>query len=288
MGVHGGYSHYRWTASGEIAYSTENNGIAALARVQWLASRNLKIGTMGRYYSHKYHSFQAAAIGENSKVQNETGAMLRIEARPWERLTLVGYADFFADYWPRYGMTSSSNGQEIMIEGKMDASSRHSISIRYQMKRKAANDLTLPQHRIKAQWTFLPSTKWKLQSTATLNMATTKEPGFGFSQLVQGKMLKEDALRIAFMSGYFHAPDYMNRIYIYEPGLWNSSSSTSFYGHGIRLATTIRYTFPKSHWMIEAKYALTHMLDRESMSSGLQEILSPTRQDISVQVRMVY
>ena len=288
MGVHGGYSHYRWTASGEIAYSTENNGIAALARVQWLASRNLKIGTMGRYYSHKYHSFQAAAIGENSKVQNETGAMLRIEARPWERLTLVGYADFFADYWPRYGMTSSSNGQEIMIEGKMDASSRHSISIRYQMKRKAANDLTLPQHRIKAQLTFLPSTKWKLQSTATLNMATTKEPGFGFSQLVQGKMLKEDALRIAFMSGYFHAPDYMTRIYIYEPGLWNSSSSTSFYGHGIRLATTIRYTFPKSHWMIEAKYALTHMLDRESMSSGLQEILSPTRQDISVQVRMVY
>lgn len=90
------------------------------------------------------------------------------------------------------------------------------------------------------------------------------------------------------MAGYFHAPDYLTRIYIYEPSLWNSTSSTSYYGHGLRFATTIRYTFPRSHWMIEAKYALTHMLDRGSISSGLQEILSPTRQDISVQVRMTY
>ena len=160
--------------------------------------------------------------------------------------------------------------------------------MRYQMKRKAANDLILPHHRARAQWTFLPSAKWKMQSTAVVHMAPTKEPGFGLLQLIQGKMLKEDALRLGFMAGYFHAPDYQTRIYIYEPTLWNSSSSTSFYGHGFRLAGTIRYTFPKAHWMIEFKYSLTHMLDRESMSSGLQEIFSPTRQDISVQVRMMY
>ena len=288
MGLHGSYSYYRWTASAEVAYSTGHGGIATLGRVQWLVSRNLKIGALGRYYDHKFHSFQAAAICENSNVQNETGAMLRIEARPWNRLSLTAYADFFADYWPRYGMTTSSSGQELMAEGKFEVSNKHSLSVRYQMKRKAANDLILPRHRIKAQWTCLPSDKWKLQSTALVHMAPTKKPGFGFSQLVQGKMLKEDALRLGVMAGYFHAPDYLTRIYIYEPSLWNSTSSTSYYGHGIRLATTLRYTFPNSHWMIEAKYALTHMLDRNSISSGLQEILSPTRQDISVQVRMVY
>lgn len=90
------------------------------------------------------------------------------------------------------------------------------------------------------------------------------------------------------MAGYFNAPDYQTRIYIYEPALWNSSSSTSYYGHGLRLASTLRYTFPRSHWMIEAKYALAHMFDRSSISSGLQEITSPTRQDISLQVRMEY
>ena len=288
IGLHGGYSYYRWTASAEVAYSTVHGGIATLGRVQWLANRNLKIGVLGRYYDHKFYSFQAVAICENSRVQNESGAMLRIEARPWDRLSLTAYADFFADYWPRYGMTKSSNGQELMLEGKFEVSGKHSLSLRYQMKRKAANDLILPRHRVKAQWTCLPSGKWKLQSTALVHMAPTKEPGFGFSQLVQGRMLKEDALRLGLMAGYFHAPDYLTRIYIYEPSLWNSTSSTSYYGHGLRLATTIRYTFPRSHWMIEAKYALTHMLDRGSISSGLQEILSPTRQDISVQVRMTY
>ena len=288
VGLHGGYSYYRWTSSAEVAYSTVHGGIATLGRVQWLANRNLKIGVLGRYYDHKFYSFQAVAICENSRVQNESGAMLRIEARPWDRLSLIAYADFFADYWPRYGMTKSSNGQELMLEGKFEVSGKHSLSLRYQMKRKAANDLILPRHRVKAQWTCLPSGKWKLQSTALVHMAPTKEPGFGFSQLVQGRMLKEDALRLGLMTGYFHAPDYLTRIYIYEPSLWNSTSSTSYYGHGLRLATTIRYTFPRSHWMIEAKYALTHMLDRGSISSGLQEILSPTRQDISVQVRMTY
>ena len=288
VGLHGGYSQYRWTASAEVAYSTGHGGIATMGRVQWLVSRNLKIGALGRYYSHKFHSFQAAAIGENSKVQNETGVMLRIEARPWDRLELTGYADFFADYWPRYGMTRSSNGQEIMAEGKFAASERNSISLRYQMKRKAANDLILPHHRIRVQWTCLALEKWKLQSTALLHMADTKKPGVGFGQLVQGRMLKEDALQMGVMAGYFHAPDYLTRVYIYEPALWNSTSSTSYYGHGLRFATTIRYTFPRSHWMIEAKYALTHMLDRNSISSGLQEIPAPTRQDISVQVRMEY
>ena len=288
MGLHGSYSYYRWTASAEVAYSTGHGGIATLGRIQWLVNRNLKIGALGRYYDHKFYSFQAAAIGENSRVQNETGAMLRIEARPWDKLSLIGYADFFADYWPRYGMTKSSNGQEVMLEGKFEASGRNSISLRYQMKRKAANDLTLPHHRIRAQWTCITSEKWKLQSTAQVHMAPTKKPGFGFGQLVQGRMLKEDALRLGLMAGYFHAPDYLTRIYIYEPALWNSTSSTSYYWHGLRLATTIRYTFPRSHWMIEAKYAITHMLDRKSISSGLQEILSPTRQDISVQVRMEY
>lgn len=288
MGIHGSYSYYRWTISTEIAYSTVHGGIAALGRVQWLANRNLKIGALGRYYSHQYYSFQAASICENSRVQNETGAMLRIEARPFNKLSLTSYIDFFADYWPRYGMTQSSSGQEFMAEGKFDANSQHSLSLRYQLKRKAANDLILPRHRIKVQWTYLPSAKWKLQSTAVLHTATTKKTGFGFSQLLQGRMMKEEALRIGLMGGYFHAPDYLTRIYIYEPTLWNSSSSNSFYGHGIRLAATFRYTFPKSHWMVEAKYAMTHMLDRKSISSGLQEILSPTRQDISVQFRLKY
>ncbi len=289
VGLHGGYSYYRWTVSAEMAYSTNHGGMATLGRVQWLVHRNLKLGILGRHYGHRYYSFLASAVAENSRVQNESGGMLRMETRPWNRLFLTAYADFFVDYWPRYGMTSSSNGQELMVEARWETTTRHAMSLRYQMKRKAANDAITPRHRLRVQWTCMPSAQWRLQSTVAVHMASGQVPGFGLSQLIQGKMLRNDALRLGLTGGYFHAPDYITRVYLYEPSLWNSTSAyTSYYGHGLRIVATLRYTFPQSHWMVEGKYSLTHMLEGKSIASGLQEILSPTRQDISVQVRMTY
>ena len=289
VGLHGGYSYYRWTVSAEVAYSTNYGAVATLGRAQWLVNRNLKLGILGRHYGHSYYSFQASALSEGSRVQNETGGMLRLEARPWSRLFLTSYLDFFADSWPRYGMTRSSRGQELMIEPQWEASSRHTLALRYQMKRKAAHDAIFPSHRLRLQWTCLPSTRWRLQSTAALCLSPGQSPGFGISHLAQGRLLRRDALRLGLMAGYFHAPDYQTRVYLYEPSLWNSTHAPApFYGHGLRLAATLRYTFPRSHWMLEAKYSLTHMLDRTTISSGLQEILSPTRQDISLQLRMTY
>lgn len=288
-GVHGAYEGYRWTASGEVAYSTCFGGFAALGKVQWLVSRNLKFGALGRYYDHRYHSFQASAVGENSQVQNETGLMVRMDSHPFRWLTLVAWGDFFADYWPRYGMTVSSRGQEAMLEGTFDLAMKHQMSIRYQYKRKASRDVYLPHHKVKAQWTWRPSNDWRLQSTAMLHLAPERAPGFAVSQLLYGSFFPERAFRFSLMGGYFRVPDYDTRVYVYEPALWSSSTMFSTYsGEGVRLAATFRYTFPHSHWMVETKYSLTHMLDRDHISSGLQEILSPTRQDISVQVRMEY
>lgn len=289
VGLHGGYSYYRWTASAEVAYSTCHGGVAASGRVQWLAGRSLKIGLLGRHYGHRYYSFRAAAVAEGSRVQNESGGMLRVEARLWDRLSVTAYADFFTDYWPRYGMTTSSTGQELMVEPLWEVSARHTLSLRYQMKRKASRDVIIPSHRLRAQWTFLSSARWRWQSTASAHLAPGHEPGFGLSQLVQGGMLRDNALRMSLLGGYFHAPEYLTRIYLYEPSLWNSTTpSLSCYGHGLRLVATLRYTFPRAHWMVEARYALTHMLDGSHIGSGLQELPSPTRQDISVQVRMTY
>ena len=288
FGVHGGYSYYKWTALGEIAYSTNHGGIAALGRVHWTMNRNLKLGLLGRYYSHRFYSFQAAAISENANTQNERGVMLRMEARPWDRVSIISYVDFFSDYWPRYGMTASSSGQEFMLEGKFQMPHAHLLSLRYQMKRKAANDAILPLHRIKAQWTYTGISNCKLQSTASIHLATSASPGFALSQLAQASMLHNRALRLSLMGAYFNAPDYPTRVYIYEPSLWNSSASYSYYGHGLRIATSLSYTLPNSHWTIEAKYSLTHMLDSQTISSSLQEILSPNKNDISIQVRMEY
>ncbi|MDE5560800.1 MAG: helix-hairpin-helix domain-containing protein [Bacteroidaceae bacterium] len=287
-GIHFGYSHYKWSGSTEVAYSTSNGGVAALARMQKLVNRNLKFSALGRYYDYRYHSFMASAISENSGVQNETGAMLTIEARPLTRLVMTAFADFFFHYWPRYGMTTSDNGQEMMTEWIWETTEIHALSFRYRIKRKAANDAMTAHHHLRAQWTCRPSEKWRLQSTVTLHLASGSRPGIGIGQLLHGRTSRVKTLRFSLMAGYFHAPDYGTRIYIYEPALRNSTAPSMYYGHGMRLVSTIRYVFPHSHWMTEVRYAMTHMFDRNSISSGNQEILSPTKQDVSIQIAMEY
>ena len=91
------------------------------------------------------------------------------------------------------------------------------------------------------------------------------------------------------VAGFFYASDYSTRVYIYEPSLWgNSSYPSAYYGEGVRTAVSARYTFPRGHWMAEVKYSFTQMLDRNTISSDNQEILSSARHDISMQLRLTY
>ena len=286
IGLDATYSHYRWNAATEIAYSTAHHGIAACGRASYAASRKLKVGIHGRYFSHKYHSFMGRTLSENTNVQNETGVLVRIEAEPLSGWTIVSYADIFADYWPRYKMTRSSSGQEFMVQNTIQAGKNNTISLRYQLKRKEDSDHMQAHHRARLLWTLTPTDRWKLQATGSIH-AVSKSIGAAANLLGQGTWLKHKQLRTSLMLGYFNTPDYASKVYIYEPTLWNSIGSNTYSGHGLRIATTLRYTSKNKRWMIEAKYALTKMFDRKEISSGLETIYSDMKNDLSIQARMI-
>ena len=296
IGLLAAYDRYRWTVSGEIAYSISQNpgGPAMLGRVSYLASRNCRIVLLGRYYSHKYHSFYSGAISEGSQTQNESGIMLHVEATPWPTLTLTSYVDIFADYWPRYQMTHSSHGQDLMLEASWHtspdpAASRHTLALRYQMKRRETDDTMIPHHRIRLQWTQQPSRRYKFQTTANLHIAAnipqTRKTGYAISENITATLLRNNSTRLTLTAAYFDAPDYQTRIYLYEPAMWNSFSGTTYHGQGLRAIASLRYTHPHGHWMIEARYGITRMLDRDDISTGHDQIPSSTKNDISIQLR---
>ena len=297
IGLSAMYSHYRWTLSGEIAYNisaVSPGGPAVLGKVTYLATRNWKIGLLGRYYSHRYHSFYSGAISEGSQTQNESGVMVRIEATPWQNWTLTTYLDLFADYWPRYQMTHSSHGQDLMLEALWHtspdpATSTHTLGLRYQMKRREANDAMIPHHRIRFQWTLQPSHRYKLQTTANIHVAArgqkTRNTGYAVSENLIATPLKDKSLRLALTAAYFDTPDYLTRVYVYEPAMWNSFSGTTYFGQGIRAAAVLRYTHPRGHWMIEARYGITKMLDRDNIATGEDMISASAKNDISIQIR---
>lgn len=295
IGLCYGWAGYRWSAAGETA--TSLHGWGTTERVGYKASKRLELAATGRYYSERFHSEYATAMSENSRRQNELGLLVRLTARPWDMTLVEAYADFFYFHWPRYNMSKSDNGQDIMVQVTAEPAKGHSISMRYNMKRKAANDRMNTSHRLKIQYTYEPHDRLRMQTSITArrlavnDQAQTRHMGWGAMQSIKTKLLQK-RMTGTLSVGYFNTPVYANSIYLYEPSLWNSTSYTQYYGHGMRLSATLRWTGvlsrkkPQNDWMIEIKYGLTHYLDRDTQSSGQQTIFSPTKQDITAQLRL--
>ena len=284
-GVNYGYSIYRLTLAGETAFSSVHNGLGTLHRLSWLINKRFTISAVQRYYARNYYSFQAAAFGESSTVQNENGLMIHLKAQPINHWLLVCYADFFHSPWPRYRMTHSSSGQEFMGQLTWQPSHSQSLTMRYQLKRKENADVMEPHHRLKGQWDIaLGRTEaWSLKTAALLHQVLGRN-GWAVQETVRFTS-PHDQWRLSLMAGYFHSADYLSRIYLYEPALWSSVSSGIYYGRGLHGVLTARWTSLNGHWMLEAKYALTRYTDRDEQSSGLQTIYSPWKNDLSAQVR---
>ena len=284
VGVNYGYTRYRLSLAGETAYSTAGRGIATINRASWNIGRNYILSAVQRFYSYQYHSFYSSALSENSNAQNESGVLVHLQAEPLAGLQLTAYADFFYHPWPRYRMTHSSTGQEFMLQGAYAISRRHNLLARYQLKRKENGDRMEPHHRVKLQWTCEASKHWRLQTTGSFHSVLASK-GFMLTQNVRFTLAKPN-LSLNGQLGWFHTDDYLSRIYVYQPALYSTVSSTSYYGHGVLGVLTCRWQSKNQRWMLEARYGMVRYFDREEQGTDLQRIFSPWKNDLSFQLRM--
>jgi len=284
VGVNYGYTRYRLSFGGETAYSTADGGWATINRASWNIGRNYVLSAVQRFYAYQYYSFYSSALAENSHAQNESGVLLHLQAEPLAGLQLTAYADFFHHPWPRYRMTHSSTGQEFMLQGVYAFSRRHTLLARYQLKRKENGDRMEPHHRVKLQWVFEPSKHLRLQTTGSLHSVLGSK-GFMLTQNVR-YALNKPGLSFNGQVGWFHTDDYLSRIYVYQPALYSSVSSASYYGHGMTGVLTCRWQSKSGRWMLEGRYSLLRYFDRDEQGTGLQKIFSPWKNDLSFQMRV--
>lgn len=284
VGMNYGYTRYRLSFAGEAAYSTAAGGWATINRASWSIGRSYVLSAVQRFYAYQYFSFYASALAENSNAQNESGVLVHLQAEPLAGLQLTAYADFFHHPWPRYRMTHSSTGQEFMLQGSYAISRKHTLLARYQLKRKENGDRMEPHHRIKLGWTCEPSGQWRLQTTGSFH-GVLGSKGFMMVQNVR-YVLPKPSLSFNGQLGWFHTDDYLSRIYVTQPSLYSSVSSASYSGHGMIGVLTCRWQSRNRRWMLEARYGMVRYFDREEQGTGLQRILSPWKNDLSVQTRI--
>ena len=284
VGLNYGYTRYRLSLAGEAAYSSAGGGFATINRASWSIGRRYVLSAVQRFYSYQYYSFYSSSLAENSNAQNESGVLVHLQAEPLTGLQVVAYADFFHHPWPRYRMTHSSTGQEFMLQGSYAVSRKHTLLARYQIKRKENADRMEPHHRMKLRWTCDPTGRLRLQTTGLVHTVLGSK-GFLLSQSAR-LSLEKPKLSLAVQLGYFNTDDYLSRIYLQMPALYSSISSASFFGHGMTGVLTCRWQSRNGRWMLEGRYSLLRYFDRSEQGTGLQQILSPWKNDLSFQTRL--
>ncbi len=280
MGIHYGYNHLWFSVAGETAYSTDRHGWATLHRVRWKITPDYILSASHRFYSYHYYSFYASALSENSDVQNESGATIRLDATPIRGLSLFSYADFFYHPWPRYGLDHSSSGQEFSLRLQYEVNNHHSLALRYQLKRKEKSNEMQLHNRLRLQYTYIPHSFWNLQST--LNLHAMQGLGYSLSQRLR---YVRNHWRCGVMLTWFDTPSYDTRIYLYEPLLSEMFRYPSVYGRGVRMTASGMCRLWHNRLTLEVLYGLVRYTDRDTQSSGMQQIFSPWKNDLSLQVR---
>lgn len=283
-GVNYGYTRYRLSFGGETAYSTAGGGWATINRASWSIGRNYVLSAVQRFYAYQYYSFYSSSLAENSNAQNESGVLLHLQAEPLAGLQITTYADFFHNPWPRYRMTHSSTGQDFMLQGVYALSRQHTLLARYQLKRKESGDRMEPHHRVKLQWTCEPSKRLRLQTMGAFHSVLGSN-GFMLTQNVRYTIGKPN-LSFNGQLGWFKTDDYLSRIYVYQPALYSSVSSASYFGHGMMGILTCRWKSKNEKLWLEARYSLLRYFDRDEQGTGLQRIFSPWKNDLSFQLRL--
>ena len=128
------------------------------------------------------------------------------------------------------------------------------------------------------------TTAWSSKSQLDIAVSNYLKRSFGYMVSETGtcKLLSWFALNAAI--GYFHTTDFASRIYTYERGPLYSFSFPAFFGKGMHYSLFARADLSR-HLMCILRSSTTHYFDRDTISSGLQQVNSSTLSGLDIQLR---
>ena len=115
--------------------------------------------------------------------------------------------------------------------------------------------------------------------------AQTNDAAFGITAALRGKYQCRPNWSVALSGALFCTDDYASAVYAYEPLLPSMYAFGALYYKGIRGAVQTQYTW-RNRFTLGIRYGMTHYFNRNTTSSGLQEINSSSKGDINLYLRL--
>lgn len=281
-----GYTHYRFSVSGETAV----NKAGALATINALSiqpSGNLSLVAIQRFYSYKYNGLYAHGFGNSSHTQNESGLYLGLSWSPLARLHLQGYADYAYSPYPRYQVSKPSHTWDLLLQGtwqwrKWNLQARHRARLQ---QKDDSNKMLIPhnEQRSRLSITYTTDAGWVSKTQVDYAHTTFQETTQGW-MVSQHTGYQQDTWQASLSLGYFDTDGYATRIYLYERQLQHEFTFPSFYGNGLRLALYAHVSL-SDHLRLATRLGYTNYFDRSSIGTSLQEIAQSHTTDLDLQLR---
>ena len=295
VGADYNYIYRNFNAFGEVATS-QSGGIAILNGVMMSLDPRLSFSILHRHFSVDYQSLLSVAFSENTRVSNESGIYLGMNARLSRTLSLNAYADHFSFPWMKFRTYAPSDGYDYLVQLNYRPERRIEMYARYRIKNKPLNSPDESPIR------YLDDVK---RQNIRLHISYPVSPSFTFKNRVElvdfrhgnkkqkGYLIYQDIGYRSFASPWaitaryaiFDTDGFDARIYAYENDVLYAFSFPFYSEKGHRAYIVARYRLNRNI-DLQARLAQTFYTNRNEIGSGLDLIEGNTRTEIKAQMRV--
>lgn len=280
---------------GEVARS-QNGGMAILNGVMMGLDPRLSLSIVHRKFDKNYQAFLGNAFGENTRVSNESGLYIGLQANIAPQWRFYAYADHFSFPWMKFRAYLPSRGYDYLAQINFRPARRTEIYLRYRARNKPLNSSesgmirhldNVVRQNIRLNFSYRVSSSLSMRNRieyATYDFGNRKEKGFLIYHDVIFRSL-ESPLSITARFGVFDTDGFDSRIYAYENDVLYAFSFPFYSDKGTRQYLLVQYRVNRKIDLY-ARLAHTYYANRDSTGSGLDLVEGNSRTELKAQVRL--
>lgn len=285
---------------GEIGY-TDNSAWGLISGATIDAGPSTAFTLAYRFYEPGFQSIFGAGFGEQSgNPQNEEGFYLGAQHGISESITVSAYMDHFRFPAARFQTRQPTSGYDWLtrIEYAPTRDFDIYLLIRYKQREQEFTDsdsfgreLRLLDDnkrtgaRLQAAYQVHPTVRLRTRFDFTRARAPVSDPTYGYLIFQDIRYTPLPNLTIDGRITMFETDDFNSRVFQFENDLLGVLSNTMLFDQGQRMYIVISYR--SSDWFqVWLKASTTVYENRNTIGSGLQEILGDRRSDIGLQARI--
>ncbi len=294
---------YQWrkqnaTFFGEAAYSG-NGGLAQIHGVLLGLDRKVDMSVVYRNYAADYQVLNANAFAEGSQPINERGVYMGLDIRPYKRIMISTYVDFWNNPWVSYRRDGQTEGREFLVKALYSIKRKLDFYVQYRFEQKQINSSALgkidypvetEQHRLRFHLAYKISKEWEIRDRVEWSLFNhpERDQAKGF-MMYQDILYKPIAKKLSFNARYaiFDINSFDARIYAYENDLLYEFYIPFFQNRGTRFYINTRYRLTRS-MTIEGRIGTVSYDNIDVISSGNNEINGNTMTEAKMQIKLKF